>query len=557
MSFNKEKPRVGIIGAGVGGLSMAIALKKQLNFDNFLIFEKASDIGGTWRDNTYPGCASDVAGHWYCLSYELNPNWSSHFVLQPEILAYWKGLVKKYGLWKYVVLNTALVNAVWDDDAQHYRLTLRDLKTGKEYEEIVEALVSASGVVTEPRYPSDLPGMKDFKGPIVHTARWRKDIDLAGKTVGVVGNAASAVQFVPRISEDPSVKVINFCRTPNWFAFRSHFKYPAWAKWMFAHVPGVMWAYRAFLYLSHEILYKLFRNENKLLQAAARKVLTTELRRRVPKEYADKLVPSYPPGCRRIVIDSGYLKALHHPNVQLNWDGIAKLESDGLVTKTGQKISLDVIVLATGFHFSKLTIDATGPGGLTLQQYYDSKGGPTAYLGTTVPGFPNLFMILGPNIATGHASIIFSEEAQINYIMQLLAPILSRSVSSFTVRASITDTFNDRLQKRLQSTVFTAYPSIYRAGSDGAGKVVAIWPGPVTAYWWKVRKVRWSDYEARGAEKWESERKRNRIRRVLAWIAAAVLLAAGAQPSIRNTALAVSTPALEKVYGFIQNLGFR
>ncbi|EJD02413.1 FAD/NAD-binding domain-containing protein [Fomitiporia mediterranea MF3/22] len=557
MSFNKEKPRVGIIGSGVGGLSMAIALKKKLNFDNFLIFEKESDIGGTWRDNTYPGCSSDVAGHWYCLSSEPNPNWSSLFVLQPEILAYWQGLVNKYGLRKYVVLNTTVLNAVWDDAAQHYRLTLRDSKTGEEREEVVEALVSASGGFTEPHYPSDIPGMKDFKGPMFHSARWRKDVELSGKTVGVVGNAASAVQLVPRISEDPSVKVINFCRTPNWFAFRDNYKYPAWAKWIFAHVPGVMWAYRTFLFARYDLSYLIFRNENKRMQATARKLLTRELKKRAPKEYVDNLVPSYPPGCRRIVIEPGYLKALHKPNVSLNWDGIARFEPDGLVTKTGQKIPLDVIVLATGFLVCRIMTDVKGLGGLTLSQYFDSKGGPTAYLGTTVPGFPNFFTILGPNIATGHASVIFSEEAQINYIVQLLAPILSHSASSFTVRSSVTDAFNDRIQKRLRSSVFAACTSYYRAGLDGAGKNVAIWPGPVTAYWWETRKVRWSDYEAKGAEKWESERRRSNVMKVLVLIAAVLLLAAGTQPSIRSTVLAFLAPALAKVQEFLPRLAFR
>ncbi|EJD02410.1 FAD/NAD-binding domain-containing protein [Fomitiporia mediterranea MF3/22] len=546
MSFNKEKPRVGIVGAGTGGLSMAIALKKQLNYDNFLIFEKGSDIGGTWRNNIYPGCSSDVAGHWYCLSSDPNPNWSSHFVLQPEILAYWQGLVNKYGLRKYLVLNTAVVNAVWIDDAQHYRLTLRDRKTGEEREEVVEALVSASGALAEPRYPSDIPGMKDFKSPMFHSARWQKDVELSRKTVGVIGNAASAIQLVPRISENPSVKVINFCRTPNWFVFFPNFKYPAWVKWAFAHIPGVMWIYRAFVFSSYEALYTIFRNENKLLQAIARMVFTVELEKRAPKEYVDKLIPSYPPGCKRAIFDPGYIEALQRPNISLNWDGISKFEHDGLVTKTGEKIPLDVVVFATGFHFTRLTTDVTGQGGLTLQQYFDSKGGPTAYLGTTIPSFPNFFMIFGPNTATGHASVIFTEEAQINYTIQLLAPIISRSASSFTVRSSVTDTFNERLQKRLNTTVFAACASWYRAGSDGTGKNVAIWPGPVTAYWWKVRKVRWSDYEARGAENWKRERRRKRIWQVLAWIAAAVLLAAGTQPSIRNTVLDFIAPTLEK-----------
>ncbi|KAL5511121.1 hypothetical protein ACEPAH_4336 [Sanghuangporus vaninii] len=560
MSFNKEQPRVAIIGSGLGGLSTAIALKKQLGFDNFLIYEKESDIGGTWRDNIYPGCSSDVAGHWYCLSSEPNPYWSSYYVEQPEILAYWERVVAKHRLRDYVVLNTAVVSSTWDDAAQVYRLVLRDTKTGAEREEVAEAVISAAGGFTEPRYPDDIPGIGDFKGPKFHSARWRKDVDLHGKTVGVIGNAASGVQLIPRIAQDQSTKVINFCRTPNWFAFTPNYPYPSIVKWAFAHVPGLMWAYRTLLFLRYDMVYLIFRNENKRLQALTRKLLTQELKRRAPKEMHDKLIPDYrksriiSPGCRRIIVEPGYLKSLRQPNVSVNWDGIAKLDEDGIVTKKGEKVPLDVVVFATGFYVVKMLTEVQGKHGLSLQDYFAAQGGATAYLGTTVPGFPNFFLILGPNIATGHASVIFSEEVQINYIVQLLKPVLERKASSFSVRADVTDKFNDWIQSRLNSSVFAACHSYYRAG--GSGKNVAIWPGSVALYWWKARKVNWSDYEAHGAQKWENEQKRKKRVRVLLFLLLALAVTASTHPDIRSTALTVLAPYLTKVYELVSKLPF-
>ncbi|THH10701.1 hypothetical protein EW145_g1153 [Phellinidium pouzarii] len=557
-SYDKEQPRVAIIGGGLAGISTGIALKRQLKYTNFLIYEKGSDVGGTWRDNTYPNCSSDIAGHWYSLSSDLNPNWSSYYASQPEILAYWKGLVKKYSLHDNLVLNTRVVSAIWDDVTQKYRLLLRDEKTGAEREEFVEAIVTATGGVSKAAYPKDIADIDQFKGPMFHSSCWNHDVSLSGKRVGVIGNAASAVQLIPRISDDPTVEVINFSRTANWFVSRGpNPVYPSWIKWTFSHVPFVMRAYRNYLGFKHELSYLIFVNSNKRIQRYARKGMTKYLKARAPKQYIEKLIPDYPPGCKRIVLNYGYLSALHRPNVSLTWDAIDKIVPDGIIKKNGEMVPLDVIVFATGFEASfrenfqgALRIDLTGRDKKTLEEYYVEHGGPTAYLGTTMPRFPNFFMLLGPNTATGHTSIIFSEEAQINYALQLLKPVIEKKVASFTVRATAADKYNELIQRRFIGSVFPSCASYYRSGMTG--KHFAIFPGPIVLFWWWVRRPRWADYEVRGGEAWIRERRRRTLLRTLGMALLLAGVAGASHPSTWDVLKTVSVVLLSMVQSLLK-----
>ena len=222
------------------------------------------------------------------------------------------------------------------------------------------------------------------------------------------------------------------------------------------------------------------------------------------------------PGCRRIIIDPGYLQALHRPNVTPTWDPIAKVSSTGIVTSSGTTIPLDVIIYATGFKPLKLLFTLIGSKGISLDEYFAMKGGPEAYLGTTIPGFPNFIMLLGPNTATGHASVIFTEECQINYSLKLLAPVLARAMASFEVRSEVIDNYNAWLQKRLHSTVFTACRSYYHQSGTQSEKIVVIWPGSLTRFWWATLRLKWSEYIVRGGRKWEEERQ-SRSRYLICW----------------------------------------
>ncbi|KAJ7769773.1 hypothetical protein B0H14DRAFT_2967291 [Mycena olivaceomarginata] len=493
-------PHIVIIGAGIGGVSFGIALRRHLGgFDDFTIYDKGSDVGGTWRDNIYPGATSDVSTHFYSASTDLNPNWSATHTPQPEMLAYWRKLALKYQLYSRTIFNRAVVSAEWSADEQLYHIVTQDVQSGTEFATTAKILISALGILDIPRYPN-IAGLSSFEGELFHSARWDTGVDLRGKRVAVIGNGASAIQFVPLITEDPTVQVTEFCRTPQWFLPQNRSKYtPLW-KWTFKHVPLVLRAYRLFLYCRTEKNYlTIFSNENFRSKAAA--MLANYIRLAAPKEEHDNLIPDYTLGCKRMLLDTGFLQALHRPNLNLNWHGIQSITEDGIITTKGKELSFDIIIFATGFTADQYPLKVVGDLGNTVQEYYDSQGGPKAYLGTTVPGFPNFFMIAGPNIATGHTSAIYTEELQINYILKFVKPILDGLVTSFSVTPRATDAYNDLIQARLARSVWVQCTSWYRAG--GEGKVSSIFPGPMFLFAWWVRRPRWEDYAVKApSKKW-------------------------------------------------------
>ncbi|KAJ7255837.1 hypothetical protein B0H12DRAFT_1218728 [Mycena haematopus] len=513
-------PQIVVIGAGIGGLSFGIALRRQLcGLDDFTIYEKAADVGGTWRDNIYPGASSDVSTHFYSASTDLNPNWSATHTPQVEMFEYWRKLTVKYDLYRRIVFNRSVVSAEWDIKEQVYHIVTEDVQSGAKFTTTAKILISAIGILDIPRYPN-IAGLSSFKGTMFHSARWDTGVDLRGKKVAVIGNGASAIQFVPLITEDPTVQVTEFCRSPNWFVPPKRAPYsPLW-KWTFKYVPLVMRVYRLFLYLRTEMTYlTIFSKNSGSRRDKATVMLTNYIKFAAPKEYHESLIPDYTPGCKRLLLDTNFLQSLHRPNIELNFDGIQSIYEDGIVTKKGEQLPFDVMIFATGFTADEYPIKVVGEAGNTVQEYYVSQKGPKAYLGTTVPGFPNFFMIAGPNIATGHTSAIYTEELQasqspydkfcclsarsisthsadcllqINYILNFVRPLLSNLVATFDVTPQATDAYNDILQARLAQSVWVSCHSWYRAG--GEGKVSSIFPGPMFLYAWWMRAPRWGDY---------------------------------------------------------------
>ncbi|KAF7321246.1 hypothetical protein HMN09_00213700 [Mycena chlorophos] len=497
-------PAIVIVGAGIGGVSCAIALKRQLNLDDFVIYEKASDVGGTWRDNIYPGASSDVFIHFYSLSTDLNPDWPSTHGSQAETLEYWQKLTTKYDLYRHIVFGTQVVSAIWDTTKQEYDIVVEDVATGQRSNTTAKILVSAIGILEVPRFP-DIPGLDQFAGAKFHSARWDTGVDLAGKRVGVIGNGASSTQFVPIISADPSVEVTQFCRTPNWFIGPVRAPYSATTKWVFRNFPLIMWLYRIFLYIRTELFYVLIFT-SKFLRDNVAKDARGYIQQTAPKDQLKNLVPKYTMGCKRVIFDTGFLDALHRPNMNLNWDGIEGITKDGIITNAGAKIPLDVLICATGFTADRYPLHVVGDKGFSVQEYYDSQGGPKAYMGMALPGFPNLFMIGGPNTTTGHTSVILTEELQINYILKFVPPILSGLVSSFTVTPHATDAYNELIHKRLSRSVFVQCVSWYRTGATREGKVSSIFPGPMALYAWWLRRIELSDFDVGGkTEAWEKK----------------------------------------------------
>ncbi|TRM62608.1 hypothetical protein BD626DRAFT_403629 [Schizophyllum amplum] len=528
-----SEKRVIIVGAGVAGIATAIALKTQLGFENFTIYEKADRPGGTWRDSTYPGCGSDVGGHWYSLSSELNPNWSAYYASQPEILAYWDALFVKHQLAARTIFRTDVVNAEWDVERQVWRVeTVTREATGakgqeEERRDVVEAevLFYAIGGFMAPMYPREVKGRAVFRGEQWHSACWRHDVDLAGKRVGVIGNGCSAAQIVPQLAKDPSTTVLNFVRTPQWYVPQNNVRYPALVKWVFAHIPGVLRAYRSSVMARSDLVHLIFNQENKLVTKTARWLLSKYIRDTAPKEYAEKLVPDYAVGCKRIIVDPGFLKSLHRENVALTWDAIDSVVEEGIKLKTREVVPLDVIVYATGYSLDAPDLRVTGSQGKTMREYHVGQGGATAYFGCSMPGFPNLFMLLGPNVATGHASVIFSEEVQIQLALQVIKPVLDGDAQSFEIKDEVVNKYNEWLQARLRHSVWTDCMSYYRVDRS-QGKIVATFPGPVTLFWRLARRPRWDEWKGVGAEAWarrlQEARRRRRYKVVLVLVAAAL-----------------------------------
>ncbi|THH30107.1 hypothetical protein EUX98_g4084 [Antrodiella citrinella] len=503
----KKEPRVIIIGGGVAGIMTAIAFKKQLGFSNFTLYEQSDDLGGTWNLNTYPGCASDVATHWYSFSSDLNPDWNQSHVFQPELKAYWKGLSAKYDINKHVRLHTQVVSADWDPRNQVYRLEVLSA-TGEKRTEYANAIVSAIGTLNVPHYPDELKGIRDvFKGEHFHSARWDHSVDLRNKRVGVIGNGCSAAQFVPIIAEDPTTQVVSFGRTPNWFMPRWRTPIPSYQRMLFRHVPFAMRIYRWLLMTQYEAVYMFIVSggpRNSIRERLC-KQLVAYIKDNAPEKYHQMLIPTYPFGCKRFIVDPGYLEALHRPNNDVNFDGIAEVTEKGILTKKGKHFDCDVIIEATGFIVDEFPIKMKGRDGATIQEYFQAQGGPTAYKGTAVPNFPNFYTIFGPNTTTGHGSVIYTEEVQIDYIMQMLSPVINGLASSFEVTHEATDAWNARIHKKLSTAVWSACQSWYRVGHDG--KNSSIWPGLLIEQWWQLRRPVWSHYKAVGAYKWQETRR--------------------------------------------------
>lgn len=503
MSKTKESTNIAIIGAGIGGLTAAITLQDKLGLYDYTVFDLASDIGGTWRQNSYPGCACDVPAHWYSLSTDPNPNWTHVFAPRQEIFTYWKGLAKKHNLGPRIKFNTEFVSAVWNENEQNYTLNLRDVKTQELRQVTAKVVISAVGVFHHPRWP-DIPGRELFQGDTLHAQMWDHSVNLSGKRVALIGNGCAGSQILPVISEDSSTTVINFCRTPSWYAPRPQAQVPEWLRWTFQRVPFALRAFRYLIAGGTEVAYFHFKRGpiSDYFRARLEKALINYMKRTAPEKYHERLTPNYPLGCKRVVADPDYLISLNRPNVDLEWDPIAEITSNGIKTKSGKENQFDVICFATGFDIEgSLALDVKGINGQSLQEYYDLEGGPTGYMGTTIPGFPNWITLFGPNTATGHASVIYGEELQVNYALKLLKPVIQGKISSFVPRNESTRAWNIWLQSGLKHHVWPSCFSWYRAaGPDG--KIIALWPGSNTHMWWWFRKPTWKHFEMVGGEGW-------------------------------------------------------
>lgn len=465
--------RIAIIGSGFSGLGTAMRLK-QAGVEDFIVFERAAEVGGTWRDNTYPGAACDVESLLYSLSFAPNPGWTRSFSQQPEIWAYLKRCARDFGVLPHLRFNHEVREAAWDETAQHWRI---ETSQGSYTSQV---LVLASGALSEPAVPR-IPGLETFRGKQFHSARWDHEYDLTGRRVAVIGTGASAVQFVPEIQ--PQVARLHlFQRTPPWIIPRRDRALSDLEHRLFRRFPAAQQLARGAIYLFRELFLLGFRH----LWLAGQ--IERLARRHLARSISDatlraKLVPDYAIGCKRVLISNDYLPALVRPNVEVVTEGIAEVREHSILDSSGVERPVDTIILGTGFRVTDqpLAKHIRGRVGRTLAEVWD--GSPQAHLGTTVSGFPNLFILLGPNTGLGHNSVVYMIEAQIEHVMAALSYVRRRGASAIEPRAGAQSAFVAEVRKRMEGTVWVAggCASWYL---DSTGRNSTLWPD----FSWRFRR---------------------------------------------------------------------
>ena len=474
---------VAIIGGGFAGIGAAIRLR-QLGIDDVIILERADDIGGTWRDNTYPGCACDIPSHLYSLSFEPKTDWSRLYSPQQEIWDYLLDVVDRHGLRERLMTGAEVTSAVFDESTATWRVTTAD---GREV--VANILLTGIGGLRDPAYP-DIPGRESFAGPQLHTARWDHTVDFAGKRVGVVGTGASAIQVIPELAK-VAAEVVVFQRTPAWVTPRRDRAYSPLEKRLFATVPGPRKLHRAYIYARKEFRYVLF--EHPRAMAIAEQVIRRHIRKQVPDpELAARLMPNYRMGCKRILVSDDYYPAMAQPHVDLVTERIDRVEPDRIVTADGGEHELDVIVWATGFDILIMlgTLDVTGVDGRDLRTCWD--GTPSAHLGMTVPGFPNLFMLLGPNTGLGHNSVVIMIESQLNYVMDAIAKLREHDAAYVDVTPEALAAWEHEVVERTRTTVWAAGCDSWYLGEGGYN--FTLWPGSTIEYRQRTRRFDVANY---------------------------------------------------------------
>ena len=463
--------RVVVVGAGFGGIAAAIELRRQ-GIADVTILERAGGLGGTWRHNTYPGAACDVPSHLYSYSFAQRTDWTRLCSPQPEILAYAEEVAQRHGVDRLVVGDSEVTACRWDEATATWSVQTAG---GETYE--ADAIVLATGQLHRPARPEIL-GAESFTGRLMHSAEWDPEVDLRAQRVAVIGTGASAVQFIPEIARVARSLTV-FQRTGNWFLPRRNRPYPRAWRAAVAHVPGLQRWRRAFVTHYGEALTAMIRHPRTLGRiGAARSALFMRAQLRDP-ELRRKAWPDYAFGCKRVLFSSAFLPALARDNVELVTDAIASIGPDGPVTAGGRTVAVDTIIYATGFRTNDFVapMEVTGAGGRTLREAWS--GGASAHLGITVPGFPSMFLMYGPNTNTSGGSILVYLEAQAAYLAQALALVRSRGGAAVDVRPEVAARSDGEVQGRFAGTAWTACDSWYR---DGDGRIVANWPGYMREY---------------------------------------------------------------------------
>jgi cation diffusion facilitator CzcD-associated flavoprotein CzcO len=475
-----EQVTFAIIGSGFSGLGAAIRLQQAGQHD-LVILERAQDVGGTWRDNTYPGCRCDVQSNLYSYSFALKPDWTESFPSQPELWQYLRKVTADHGLARYLRFGHEVTAARWDEAARRWRIATTEGDFEARY------LIAGIGSLVEPSLP-DIPGVESFGGEIMHSARWDGSWQAAGRRVAVVGTGASAIQIVPSIQ--PEVEHLTvFQRTAPFVMPHTNHPVKAWTKALYRVLPSTQRASRVGVYWMRELMAYGFTRNPKILKRAEsiwRKHMESSV---TDETMRAQLTPTYDLGCKRVLPSNDFYPALAKPNVALVTEKIIEFRPDAVITADGAEHKVDTVILATGFHvtdnpaFAKIT----GRGGITLADAFGQ-----TYLGTVVPGFPNYFQLTGANTGLGHSSMLLMIESQLNLIADAIAQTEAAAAGPCEVRAEVAAAYNTTLQRKLPKTVWGSGCSSWYL--DREGRNLTLWPGFTFDFRRRTRHFRPADF---------------------------------------------------------------
>ena len=458
---------IAVIGSGFSGVGAAIKLDAAGHRD-FVVLERGPDVGGTWRDNTYPGAACDVPSHLYSYSFALNPNWTRSFSTQPEIEEYIRGVARRAGVLDRHIFGCEVRRAAWQQQHDHWELsTSHGTMTA-------DILIGAFGALAEPALP-DIPGIDEFDGDLFHSAQWNHNADLTGKRVAVIGTGASAIQLVPAIA-DTVAHIDVYQRTAPWLLPRFDRAFTRAERWAFRKFPALLRMARAGIYSAREVqVVGLAKNPRmmKPFELIARAKIRAEIN---DPELRRKVTPDFRIGCKRMLIANDWYPALDREHLELVTDGIREVDGRQIITNDGTAREVDAIIVATGFHVTDSPMFETvcGSEGRSLSQTFADKG-MRAYKGTAVAGFPNLFVLVGPNTGLGHTSMVYMIESQLNYVVDAVSVMKERGLARLDVRQDAQDVYNNDLQQKLAGSVWMTggCASWYL---DAHGNNTTLWP---------------------------------------------------------------------------------